>query len=140
MQGLAIAVMIIIIGYLLMKIFNIRLSKREGLAFMDTNLGTDTGTDEAPPIEKAALESLNATIQAKITMLSDELMLKKYKKEYETTIINMDDYINLLMMQQIYKTKYDSGIETTISSLENLNILKASKDALNTAMTYLDKQ
>ena len=52
----------------------------------------------------------------------------------------MDDYINLLMMHQIAKTKYDSGTGSTLKSLESLNILKASKDALNTAMTYLDKQ
>ena len=132
MQGVAIAVMVIIIAYLLMKIFKIRFSKREGIENMDNN--------ETLPIEKAALESLNATIQSKITMLDDELMLKKYKTQYETTIINMDDYINLLMIQQIANTKYDSGTETTIKSLENLNTLKASKDALNTAMTYLDKQ
>jgi hypothetical protein len=131
MQGIAIAVMVIIIAYLLMNIFNIRLSKREGIENMDN--------DETVPIEKAALESLNATIQSKITMLDDELMLKKYKTQYETTIINMDDYINLLMIQQIANTKYDSGVETTIKNLENLNILKSSKEALNTAMTYLDK-
>lgn len=116
-----------------MKIFNIRLSKREGIENMNND-------DETLPIEKVTLESLNATIQSKLTMLDDELMLKKYKKQYETTIINMDDYINLLMMQQIVNTKYDSGIETTIKSLETLNILKASKDALNIAMVYLDKQ
>lgn len=132
MQLLAIAVMVIIIVYLIMNIFNIRLVKQEGIENMDNN--------ETLPIEKAALESLNATIQSKITMLDDELMLKKYKSQYETTIINMDDYINLLMMQEIVNTKYDSGVETTIKSLENLNILKASKDALNTAMNYLDKQ
>ena len=132
MQLLAIAVMVIIIVYLIIQIFNIRLSKREGVQNMNN--------DEALPIEKVAIESLNATIQSKITMLGDELMLKKYKKQYETTIINMDDYINLLMMQQIVNTKYDSGVETTIKSLENLNTLKASKDALNTAMIYLDKQ
>lgn len=132
-QLVAIAIMVIIIIYLLMKIFNIRLSKREGIENMNND-------DETLPIEKVTLESLNATIQSKLTMLDDELMLKKYKKQYETTIINMDDYINLLMMQQIVNTKYDSGIETTIKSLETLNILKASKDALNIAMVYLDKQ
>ena len=136
MQLVGITVMVTIIVYLLMKIFNIRLVKREGFEIANV----DTDTDESLPIEKAALESLNATIQSKITMLDDKLMIKKYKRQYETTIINMDDYINLLMMQQIANTKYDSGVGTTLKSLEGLNILKASKDALNTAMTYLDKQ
>lgn len=136
MQGVAIAVMVIIIAYLLMKIFKVRLSNKEGFDFMNTNVLSE----DPVPLEKSALESLNATIQSKITILDDELMLKKYKKDYETTIINMDDYINLLMMQQIAKTKYDSGLGTTLKSLESLNTLKASKDALNAAMTYLDKQ
>ena len=132
MQGVVISVMVIIIAYLLMKIFNMYASKREGIENMNN--------DESIPIEKAALESLNATIQSKITMLDDELMLKKYKTQYETTIINMDDYINLLMIQEIANTKYDSGIDKTIKNLEKLNILKASKESLNTAMVYLDKQ
>lgn len=131
MQGVAIAVMVIIIVFLLIKIFNIRSSKREGIENMN---------NETLPIQKDTLESFNASIQAKINNLNDALMLKKNKRQYETAIINMDDYINLLMMQQITRTTYDSGIETTVKSFETLNTLKNAKDSLNTAMVYLDKQ
>lgn len=129
MQIVIIGVMIIIIVRLIMNIFNIK----EEFSPMDV-FG-----EEAKPIESAAIESINATIQAKITNLDDELMIKKYKSQYETTIINLDDYINLLMMQQIVNIKLDSGVKTTVDYLQRLNTLKDSKESLNAVMKYLDK-
>lgn len=90
--------------------------------------------------ESNIIESQNATIQAKIVILEDQLMLSKNKKQYENMIINMDDYINLMMMQQLLKTKFDSGIATTIESLDYLNTLKSAKESLNIAMKFLDKR
>lgn len=133
-QMVVIGIMIAIIIYLIMNIFNTTLSKEGFITNPIDILGQET-----KPIESTAIESVNSTILAKITKLDDELMLKKYKKQYETTIINLDDYINLLIMQQIIGIKLDSGIKTTTDSLERLNTLKASKDSLNVAMKYLDK-
>lgn len=127
LQILIIVVMVMLIVYLIKNIFNIEIA-REG--FTD-NDGTTINTNN--------IDSINATIQANIVKLDDELMLRKFKKQYETVIINLDDYINLLMMKQIINIKYDSGIQTTIDYLENLNTLKTSKDSLNVAMKYLDK-
>lgn len=90
--------------------------------------------------ETNIIESQNATIQSKIVMLEDQLMLTQNKKKYENMIINMDDYINLTMIQQLLNTKFDSGIAKTIESLEYLNTLKTAKDSLNMAMKFLDKR
>jgi hypothetical protein len=127
LQILIIVVMVMLIVYLIKNIFNIEIA-REG--FTD-NDGTSINTTN--------IDTINAAIQANIVKLDDELMLRKFKKQYETVIINLDDYINLLMMKQIINIKYDSGIQTTIDYLENLNTLKTSKDSLNVAMKHLDK-
>lgn len=140
MQLLGLTIMVVVIGYLTIKLFKIG-SIKEGFSTSDMSIGniSELGTDEAKPVEKDVIESINATIQAKITLLEDQLVLKKNKAQYETTIINMDDYINLLMMQQILNIKFDSGTQTTIDGLQNLNTLKACKEALNVSMKYLDK-
>lgn len=119
---LGIILVICLILYFIMKSLNI--SVVEGLENNESDINL----------------SQNATIQSKIVMLEDQLVISKNKKEYETMIINMDDYINLTMLQQIVKTKFDSGIEETIRSLENLNTLKNAKDSLNVVMKYIDKR
>lgn len=90
--------------------------------------------------ESDITQSQNAAILSKIVMLDDQLMISKYKRQYETIIINMDDYINLLMIQQLLKIKLDSGVGATIEGLEYLNTLKSAKDSLNVAMKFLDKR
>jgi len=90
--------------------------------------------------ESNITESQNAAIQSKIVMLDDQLMISKYKKEYENMIINMDDYINLMMIQQLLNIKLDSGVASTIEGLDYLNTLKSAKDSLNVAMKFLDKR
>jgi hypothetical protein len=121
---LGIIVVICLIVYFIMKSLNMNVSIVEGLENNESDINL----------------SQNATIQSKIVMLEDQLVISKNKKEYETMIINMDDYINLTMLQQIVKTKFDSGIEETIRSLENLNTLKNAKDSLNVVMKYIDKR
>lgn len=90
--------------------------------------------------ESNITESQNAAIQSKIVMLDDQLMITKYKRQYENIIVNMDDYINLMMIQQLLKIKFDSGIASTIEGLQDLNTLKSAKDSLNVAMKFLDKR
>ena len=58
------------------------------------------------------------------------MLVAKYRKDYETAIINLDDYIGYLMIKQTLN----------IEAINNLNILKGSKEALNATMTFLDKQ
>jgi hypothetical protein len=121
---LGIIVVIMLIIYLVMKTLNMKLSVVEGLENNESDINL----------------SQNATIQSKIVMLEDQLLVSKNKKEYESMIINMDDYINLTMLQQIVKTKLDSGVNETIKSLENLNTLKTAKDSLNVVMKYIDSK
>ena len=108
--------------------------------FLSNDKSLVEGLENNVTAESSINESQNATIQSKIVMLEDQLMLSKNKKQYENMIINMDDYINLMMIQQLVKTKFDSGIATTMESLDYLNTLKSAKDSLNVAMKFLDKR
>ena len=68
------------------------------------------------------------------------MLVAKYRKDYESAIINLDDYIGYLMIKQSLNMKLDGDIKANIEGLNNLSILKTAKDSLNTTMTFLDKQ
>ena len=78
-------------------------------------------------------------IKAQVVKIQDELLVSKYRKDYENTIINMDDLVGTMMIKQIQNmTIGGSDSKALISSLNNLNTLKAAKDSLNVAMKHLD--
>lgn len=106
------------------------LSKREGL----TTNGGSSSSGEAGSAAGYADE-----IKAKMVELQDTLLIDKYRKNYETTIINLDDYIGMLMVQQCLNLKLDGGKEL-LTGLNALNTLRNAKDNLNTTLEYLDKQ
>jgi hypothetical protein len=68
------------------------------------------------------------------------LLVAKYRKDYEAAIINLDDYIGYLMIKQTLNMKLSGDIKANIEAINNLNILKSSKEALNSTMAFLDKQ
>ena len=106
------------------------MSKREGL----TTNGGSSSSGEAGSAAGYADE-----IKAKMVELQDTLLIDKYRKSYETTIINLDDYIGMLMVQQCLNLKLDGGKEL-LTGLNALNTLRNAKDNLNTTLEYLDKQ
>lgn len=81
-----------------------------------------------------------AAIKAKAVELQDELLVSKYRKEYETAIINMDDYVSMMMLKTVLSMKSnDLDSKANIELLNTLNVLKNSQDALNVTMKHLDK-
>lgn len=105
-------------------IFPIRFSFFEGLENMENGN------------EAAASTSFVASLKAKTIQMQDELLIGKYRKEYEDAIINMDDYAGFLMMKEILNTKMEP--ENFIKTASNLNTLRTLKDSLNATMKFLD--
>ena len=130
---------ILIVGffiiYMVVKMFQLQTSVIEGLTNPD-------GTSVTPPSsgEAGTAPSYAAAIKAQVVKLQDELLVAKYRKDYESAIINLDDYIGYLMIKQSLNMKLDGDIIANIEGLNNLSILKTAKDSLNTTMTFLDKQ
>jgi len=126
---------IIIIAFLLVILFATyfgkNLSKKEGFT---------SSSSSASSVGEAGLAAKYADeIKAKSVEIQDALLVQKYRKEYEICLINLDDYVGMLMIQQSLNLKLDGGKEMLIG-LDALNILKSAKDNLNVAMEYLDKQ
>jgi hypothetical protein len=114
--------------YMVIKMFQLQTNVIEGLTNPDTSVESGTAT------------TYSANIKAQVIKLQDQLLITKYRKDYESAIINLDDYIGYLMIQQVLNMKLDGDIKTNIATIDTLNILKNSKESLNATMAFLDKQ
>lgn len=120
--------------YIIVKMFQLQTKVIEGLTNADGTIAASTSGEAGTALSYAA------SIKAQVVTLQDELLISKYRKEYETTIINLDDYIGMLMIKQTLNMKINGDIKANIENINNLNVLKMSKDSLNATMTFLDKQ
>ena len=78
-----------------------------------------------------------------VTKLQDSLLIPKYKKDYEASILNLDDYVQTLMLKVVMNISMDKNAmdeATVIKQLEILNTLEQSKVALNNVMKFVDSQ
>ena len=80
-----------------------------------------------------------AAIQSQSTQIQDTLLISKYRPQYETVIINMDTYLNLLILQGFLNLNTNSSTaNTNIDAINNINSLYTAKQALNGAMKFMD--
>ena len=126
-QLMGMVVLVIGIMYITMKLMSmVSTNKREG---MTTATSGEAGN----------ASSYVATIKAQTVKLQDELLVQKYKKDYEDAILQLDDYLNNLLLKQVLNTDV-SGTSDVSSSLAKLVGIKEAKDALNVAIKVLDSQ
>ena len=119
--------------YISIKMFQLQTSVVEGLTNNDTTNNLSSG-------EAGTSTSYASAIKAQVVKLQDELLISKYRKDYESVIINLDDYIGYMMIKQSLNMKLNGNIKSNIEDINNLNILKQAKESLNSVMTFLDKQ
>jgi len=134
-----IVIVSLFIMYMIVKLLRLQSSVVEGLTNPDSS---STSTSSSGATLGAAGQAANyaASIKANLVKLQDELLVAKYRKDYETVIINLDDYVGFLMIQQTLNIKQDGNVANNIAAINNLNILKSAKESLNATMTFLDKQ
>lgn len=109
------------------KIFKSQTSVLEGLTNNQTNGVTSSAN------------SYSELIKSESVKLQDSLLISKYRSDYENVILNMDDFVNMLMLNTVLNMKNTSDHSQVIDSLNNLNTLNRAKESLNTCMQVLDK-
>jgi hypothetical protein len=112
----------IVLAHFTIKYLNMVTDTVEGLENREENTGMGIGAkDTASKVKSLTIG------------LTDKLLVPKYKKDYETLIINAEEYINALML-----TKVLTAGNEDISALIQVGQLKQAKDALNDVMKYVD--
>ncbi len=134
---IGILVVCFFIIYMTLKMFSLQTKVIEGLTNPDGTVSTSTSSSSG---EAGNAVSYAASIKSYVVKLQDELLISKYRKDYESVIINLDDYIGYLMIKQTLNMNLSGNMATNIKAIENLNILRNSKESLNATMTFLDKQ
>jgi len=135
---IGIVIVCFFIIYMVVKMFQLQTSVIEGLTTGSDAL-TSNGTTPTSG-EAGTATSYAAAIKAQVVKLQDELLISKYRKDYEAAIINLDDYIGYLMIKQTLNMKLGGDTKSNMEAINNLNILKGAKESLNATMTFLDKQ
>ena len=85
-------------------------------------------------------DSYASTIKSNTIKQQDTFLISKYRKSYETVILNLDDLINNLMLQTTLNIDSNGKIEKVLESFKTLNTLSESKKALNQVMQFVDSQ
>lgn len=124
--------------YMSMKLFQLQTSVIEGLTNDDGTISSSTTAPSSGEAGTAA--SYAAAIKAQVVKLQDELLISKYRKDYEAAIINLDDLIGYMMIKQSLNMKLGNDTKSSIEMINHLNIMKNAKESLNATMAFLDKQ
>ena len=125
-QYLGCTLVILIVIYIVMSLFNYQLTLVETL----TNMSSDS-VDTA------------ATIKESTTKTLDTLLVDKYRSNYEDIIINMNEWCDAQMLKTVVSGEMDckNGCnEKFMKKIHTVNDLGNFKNYLNKTMGYLDKQ
>jgi len=102
--------------------------------------GMTDGSGNAVPSSTNGLAgnaaSYGATLKAQNIKMQDTFLISKYRSDYETAILNLDDLLSSLMLQTALTVDTKSP-QVAIKQLAEMN---QAKTALNAVMKYVDKQ
>ena len=122
-----------LVVYLLFRNFNYnnQHSLIEGMTDASGNVVTPTGNGIA-----GNAASYGAQIKAATIKLQDTFLISKYRSDYETAILNLDDLVDNLML----KTVLSIDTSNPADGLKKLADMNQAKLALNNVMKFVDKQ
>jgi hypothetical protein len=80
--------------------------------------------------------SYAASLKSTTIKLQDTFLIKKYRSDYESAILNLDDLISNLML----KTALSVNQENPEEAVEKLGKMQQAKVALNSVMKFVDSQ
>ena len=124
--------------YMVVNMFHLQTKVIEGLTNPD---GTITQPASAPSTGEAGnAASYAASVKAQVVKLQDELLISKYRKDYEAAIINLDDFFGFSMLKLALNLKMNDDNTANFEIITKLNALKSVKESLNNTMAFLDKQ
>jgi hypothetical protein len=104
---------------------------REGMTDASGNTVTQPSNGVAGNAAAYAASLKAATIKAE-----DTLLISKYRSDYESAILNLDDLINTQML----KTALSVNQENPSDAIDKLAKMQQAKIALNSVMKFVDSK
>ena len=135
--NLCIFIGICIFSYLIFRNLNTNNSSYvEGM----TDSTTDASGNPAPPPGSITngvagnAAAYAAQLKSAVIKSQDELLISKYRSDYENVVLNLDDYINNMMLQTAL-TVNQNNPQISIAKLAQM---QQAKVALNSTMKFID--
>ena len=125
-----------IFTYLIFRNLNVdNLSYVEGM----TTTKDASGKPSPPPSSLTTGVAGNAAayaaqLKSAVIKSQDELLISKYRSDYETVVLNLDDYLNNMMLQ----TALSVDQNNPQASIAKLSQMQQAKVALNSTMKFID--
>ncbi len=101
---------------------------------------TDASGNPAPPAGSITngvagnAAGYAAQLKSAVIKSQDELLISKYRSDYENAVLNLDDYLNSLMLQTALSVNQNNP-QLAINKLAQMQQAKA---ALNSTMKFID--
>jgi hypothetical protein len=124
--------------YMVVNMFHLQTRVIEGLT--NTNRKIRPSLTNLSSGEAGNAVSYAAGIKAEVIKMQDEMLIAKYRNDYEAAIINLDDYFGFSMLNLVLKLKMNDDNKGNFEIIDKLNALKSAKESLNITMAFLDKQ
>ena len=120
---------LIIVAFLFFKTYRYQI---EGMTNNDKeNNNTGHGINSSKLTEQLKIEHHN---------MKDKLNIKQHRTHYENTIIDMSDYLDGLMLNELLSLSPASLTPQKImDTIENINKMSSGKQNLNKIMKYVDE-
>ena len=135
--NLCIFIGICIFSYLIFRNLNTNNSSYvEGM----TDSTTDASGNPAPPPGSITngvagnAAGYAAQLKSAVIKSQDELLISKYRSDYENAVLNLDDYLNSIMLQ----TALSVDQNNPQGSITKLAEMQQAKTALNSIMKFVD--
>ena len=135
--NLCIFIGICIFSYLIFRNLNTNNSSYvEGM----TDSTTDASGNPAPPPGSITngvagnAAGYAAQLKSAVIKSQDELLISKYRSDYENAVLNLDDYLNTMMLQTALSVNQNNP-QISITKLAEMQQAKA---ALNSTMKFID--
>jgi len=125
----------IVLLYIILRTLKFQLNVVEGLTTMSSSASAPIGTNTDVINTPIAIDNNS-------TMVEDTLLINKYQKSYEDTIIALDKSVDFSILQTILKNAESISVNPTsndsMQTITMVNNLKQFKDSLNEAMTFMN--
>jgi len=128
LYNLLLFIIICFVLYILFRNFNYNIM-REGMT-------DSSGNNIIPPSNGIAgnAASYAALLKSSSIKAEDTLLISKYRADYETAILNLDDLINTQMLT----IALNANPSNLMHSIAELSQGQQAKNALNSVMKYVD--
>ena len=134
--NLCIFIGICIFSYLIFR--NLNIPNSSYVEGMTTT--TDASGNPAPPVGSITngvagnAAGYAAQLKSAVIKSQDELLISKYRSDYENAVLNLDDYLNSLMLQTALSVNQNNPQQ----AIAKLAQMQQAKIALNSTMKFID--